>query len=198
MIILLILALIFIIGVVVFFYVRMGKLTKINEDLEKELDQSSEDLNAKDKTIGDYENTITEKKNKIQEDEEEISKLKTENEEIKQRLSDTIRDTNSTIDSLNIQLETKSNLLIKETKKNQKLEKAILKRDSELEKTIEKYENVISEKDQELEKANKKIHWLSTNQKAPSKEEIIAYDYQQKEVEKRSKKGHHERNMETN
>ena len=180
MIILLILALIFIIGVVVFFYVRMGKLTKINEDLEKELDQSSEDLNAKDKTIGDYENTITEKKNKIQEDEEEISKLKTEKEEIKQRLSDTIRDTNSTIDSLNIQLETKSNLLIKETKKNQKLEKAILKRDSE------------------LEKANKKIYWLSTNQKEPSKEEIIAYDYQQKEVEKRSKKGHHERNVEAN
>ena len=32
-----------------------------------------------------------------------------------------------------------------------------------------------------------KIQWLSNNQKAPTKEEIKAYDLQMKEVEKRIK-----------
>ena len=40
---------------------------------------------------------------------------------------------------------------------------------------------------QELERANQKIHWLKTNQKAPTKEEIIAYETRQKEVEKRQR-----------
>lgn len=41
---------------------------------------------------------------------------------------------------------------------------------------------------QDLERANQKITWLKTNQKAPTKEEIIAYETRQKEVEKRLKK----------
>lgn len=40
---------------------------------------------------------------------------------------------------------------------------------------------------QDLERANQKITWLKTNQKAPTKEEIIAYETQMKEVEKRQK-----------
>lgn len=39
----------------------------------------------------------------------------------------------------------------------------------------------------DLARANQKINWLSNNQKAPSKEEIQAYDLQMKEVEKRQK-----------
>lgn len=49
-----------------------------------------------------------------------------------------------------------------------------------LKATITKYEK-------ELERKENKIHWLKTNQKAPSKEEIIAYETRMKEVEKRIK-----------
>lgn len=38
-----------------------------------------------------------------------------------------------------------------------------------------------------LERANLKINWLQNNQKAPSKEEILAYETRMKEVEKRLK-----------
>jgi chromosome segregation ATPase len=47
----------------------------------------------------------------------------------------------------------------------------------------------INELKQDLERANQKITWLKTNQKAPTKEEIIAYETRQKEVEKRQKNG---------
>lgn len=40
---------------------------------------------------------------------------------------------------------------------------------------------------QDLERANQKITWLKTNQKAPTKEEILAYEMRMKEVEKRQK-----------
>ena len=43
----------------------------------------------------------------------------------------------------------------------------------------------INELKQDLERANQKITWLKTNQKAPTKEEIIAYETRMKEVEKR-------------
>lgn len=46
----------------------------------------------------------------------------------------------------------------------------------------------INELTKDLERANQKITWLKTNQKAPTKEEIIAYETQMKEVEKRLKK----------
>ena len=45
----------------------------------------------------------------------------------------------------------------------------------------------INELKQDLERANQKITWLKTNQKAPTKEEIIAYETMMKEVEKRQK-----------
>lgn len=45
----------------------------------------------------------------------------------------------------------------------------------------------INELKQDLERANQKITWLKTNQKAPTKEEIIAYETRMKEVEKRQK-----------
>lgn len=45
----------------------------------------------------------------------------------------------------------------------------------------------INELKQDLERANQKIVWLKNNQKAPTKEEIIAYETQMKKVEKRIK-----------
>ena len=47
----------------------------------------------------------------------------------------------------------------------------------------------INELTKDLERANQKITWLKTNQKAPTKEEIIAYETRQREVEKRQKNG---------
>ena len=48
---------------------------------------------------------------------------------------------------------------------------------------------------QELERANQKIHWLKTNQKAPTKEEIIAYETRMREQEKRNKHGRSNNNI---
>lgn len=45
----------------------------------------------------------------------------------------------------------------------------------------------INELTKDLERANQKITWLKTNQKAPTKEEILAYEMRMKEVEKRNK-----------
>ena len=49
------------------------------------------------------------------------------------------------------------------------------------------YTKEINKLRQELERANQKIHWLKINQKAPTKEEILAYEMRMKEVEKRQK-----------
>ena len=54
-----------------------------------------------------------------------------------------------------------------------------------LKATITKYENKIAKLEKELERANQKITWLKNNQKAPTKEEILAYEMRMKEVEKR-------------
>lgn len=45
----------------------------------------------------------------------------------------------------------------------------------------------INHLEKELDKANMRINWLKRNQKAPTKEEILAYEMQMKEVEKRQK-----------
>ena len=57
------------------------------------------------------------------------------------------------------------------------------------------YTKEINKLKQELEKANHKINWLKTNQKAPTKEEIIAYETRMKEVEKRLKDGRSDNNI---
>lgn len=54
-----------------------------------------------------------------------------------------------------------------------------------LKATITKHEKKIADLEKELERANQKINWLKTNQKAPTKEEILAYEMRMKEVEKR-------------
>ena len=75
---------------------------------------------------------------------------------------------------------------------NKVVEKELLRRKKAgaiggLKATITKHENKIAKLEQELERANQKINWLKTNQKAPTKEEILAYEMRMKEVEKRIK-----------
>ena len=47
----------------------------------------------------------------------------------------------------------------------------------------------------DLERANQRIIWLKNNQKAPTKEEIFAYEMRMKEVEKRQKNGKSNNNI---
>lgn len=73
---------------------------------------------------------------------------------------------------------------------NKVVEKELLRRKKAgaiggLKATITKHENKIAKLEKELERANQKIVWLKTNQKAPTKEEILAYEMRMKEVEKR-------------
>lgn len=75
---------------------------------------------------------------------------------------------------------------------NKVVEKELLRRKKAgaiggLKATITKHENKIAKLEKELERANQKINWLKTNQKAPTKEEILAYEMRMKEVEKRQK-----------
>lgn len=58
---------------------------------------------------------------------------------------------------------------------------------SKLNKEITDKEKTINDLGNELIKANNKIDWLQKSRRAPSVEEIKAYDYSFKEVEKRQK-----------
>lgn len=105
---------------------------------------------------------------------------------------------------LNKRIEVLTNELTKTKKRNNELRNTIAilyDQNVDYEKKLEKKEQQrrksagaigglkakLNELTIELEKANHKIHWLKTNQKAPTKEEIIAYETQMKEVEKRFK-----------
>ena len=57
------------------------------------------------------------------------------------------------------------------------------------------YKAKINEMKKDLERANQKIIWLKNNQKAPTKEEILAYEMRMKEVEKRQKNGKSNNNI---
>lgn len=198
MIVLIILALLFIAGVISFHCIRVKKIEKKHDE---EMDKLCDELDARDKTIADYETTITKKKNKLQEESEEISKLNTKIKEYKTKLSDTIKENNATIDGLNIQLETKSNLLIKESKKNIELEKKLKEKESKRiasegtisskKKKITNLENEIKELEEkhkkELMVKDNAIKFWKEKCKQPDVEELKAYDLQFKEVEKRIK-----------
>lgn len=64
-----------------------------------------------------------------------------------------------------------------------------------LKATITKQDNEIKNLHMEISKLEMKINWLKHNQKAPTKEEILAYEKQMKEVEKRLKDGRSNNNI---
>ena len=75
----------------------------------------------------------------------------------------------------------------KQLEKTELLRRKVAGKVGGLKATITKHENKIAKLEKDLERANQKITWLKTNQKAPTKEEIIAYETRQREVEKRQK-----------
>ena len=124
---------------------------------------------------------------------EEIEKLKANSKEKDNLL--VLR--NKRIDSCNeeiIDLKRRNNELRKAMqelgKENKKLYEKLQEKETARRKNagaIGGLKAKINELKQDLERANQKITWLKTNQKAPTKEEIIAYEMRMKEVEKRQK-----------
>lgn len=132
--------------------------------LEKELRDEIEKLKANSK---EKDNLLVLRNKRIDSCNEEIIDLKRRNDEIRR----------------NMQEMGKENKKIHE--KLQEKEKARRKNAG----AIGGLKAKINELTKDLERANQKITWLKTNQKAPTKEEIIAYETRMKEVEKRQKNG---------
>ena len=94
-------------------------------------------------------------------------------------------DYSKTIDELRSVIETQN-------KENEKLQEKVKEKELARRKNAGAIGGLKAENNklkQDLERANQKITWLKTNQKAPTKEEIIAYETRQREVEKRQKNG---------
>lgn len=130
--------------------------------LEKELREEIEKLKTNSK---EKDNLLVLRNKRIDSCNEEIIDLKRRNDEIRR----------------NMQELGKENKKIHE--KLQEKEKARRKNAG----AIGGLKAKINELKIDLERANQKINWLSNNQKAPTKEEILAYEMRMKEVEKRQK-----------
>lgn len=173
----------------------------LDKNHKKELDDLLDEIYSRDTKIQEHEKTIVSKKSKLAEENEEIANLISELKNLKEKLSSTIKENNSKIDNLTLQLDTKDKLLIKESKKNIELLNKLKEKDnkriasvgtiSSKQKKIDNLEKKINEliekHKQELKKKDRAIEFLKTHRRAPSEEEIKAYDFQFKEVEKRIK-----------
>lgn len=174
-------------------YVRNYKNHQVEEEIrDLEIAELNERIKYYKKQINDLTN------DKIGYD--DILKIKDSKiTDLKEKLSNTIREFNSKFDDLSIQLETKDTLLVKESKKVIDLEKKLKEKESKRiasvgtinskQKKIDNLEKEIIKLKElhktELAKKNETIAFLKTHRRAPSEEEIKAYDYQFKEVEKR-------------
>lgn len=128
--------------------------------LEKELREEIEKLKANSK---EKDNLLVLRNKRIDSCNEEIIDLKRRNDEIRRNMQE----------------------MGKETKK---LQEKLQEKEKARRKNAGAIGGLKAENNklkQDLERANQKITWLKTNQKAPTKEEIIAYETRQREVEKR-------------
>jgi len=144
-----ILLILVIIGLIAFNVYNRGLLNKEHLD---ELNNLYDEIFSRDEKIKNYEETITLKKTKLEKESEEILNLNNEMKDLKEKLSLTIKENNSKIDSLNIQLETKDNLLVKENKKTQKLEKQVISLEKKLERQVTITEKKQTEIDELIQK----------------------------------------------
>lgn len=130
--------------------------------LEKELREEIEKLKANSK---EKDNLLALRNQRIDVLNQEITDLKQRNDELRRNLNTTM-------------------------KENDKLQEKVEEKEKARRKNagaIGGLKAKINELTKDLERANQKITWLKTNQKAPTKEEIIAYETRMKEVEKRQK-----------
>ena len=130
--------------------------------LEKELREEIEKLKANSK---EKDNLLVLRNKRIDSCNEEIIDLKRRNDEIRRNMQEM-------------------------GKESKKLQEKLQEKEKARRKNAGAIGGLKAENNklkQDLERANQKITWLKTNQKAPTKEEIIAYETRQKEVEKRQK-----------
>lgn len=146
-------------------YIRDYKDNKnlLGENLkEKELNDRIDQLRGLAKEQSDL---LVLRNNRIDNCNQEITDLRKRNDELRRNLNTTM-------------------------KENEKLQEKVKEKEKARRKNagaIGGLKAKINELTKDLERANQKITWLKTNQKAPTKEEIIAYETRMKEVEKRQK-----------
>ncbi len=181
-----------IIGMIAFYIWKTGLM---NEEHFNEVQDLLNEIHARDSKIIDYEETIKAKKTKLEEENEEMASLNETIKELKEQYSSAVKEYNSKIDNLSMQLEIKNNLLIKESKKLAVTEESRRKSagavggltakvnalSKELDQTIKDRNKAV----EELQKAKYTIDFYKKHRKSPDIEKIKAYDFQFKEVEKR-------------
>ena len=154
-------------------YVRDYK-DNIDNDLisEQRLIEANNRIERLENVIKEYEYVIKEKNKQLEHFEVKI-------EDLKDKLSKAKQDYNDLLLSF-----TKINANYDELKEKIQ-EKELLRRKCAGQVGGLKAKISVLKKD--LARAKQKINWLSNNQKAPTKEEIQAYETRMKEVEKRQK-----------
>ena len=152
-----------------------------------------------------YEGTI-----KALQDEKERLTKKVNEEMLNKKFIEQEKD--NLISRLNTRIDVLGNNLTKSNKRNDELRNTIAilyEQNEDLEAKLNETEKArrktagkvgglkatITKLEKEMERKEQKIHWLKTNQKAPTKEEIIAYETRMREVEKRNKHGRTNNNI---
>ena len=154
-----------------------------------------DEIHARDTKIKKYEKVIKEKKLNLNEDTSKIETLLEEISRLKNELSTTIKDNNTKYDTLKIEFEIKNNLLMKEQKKNCELQKKLKEKEHQRrlnasaiggkQKKMASLEKEMELLKEELRIKENTINFYKSRQKEPTIEEIKAYEYSRKEVEKR-------------
>jgi len=181
-------------------YLIYKVLDRRNNNEKKDL---YDEIHARDMKIKQYEKTIKSKKENITEDVNTIETLRNEIDRLNKELSTEKKDNKVKYDTLKIEYEIKNNLLIKEQQKTIDLTKQLedkehqrrqnasaiggkQKKITNLEKKIKSLEE---RHNQELDMKDRTIEFYKNKVKAPTLEEIKAYENGDKEVLKRMKNG---------
>ena len=177
------------------------KYMVLNKEHQKMIDEHLDDIFEREKSKELLRQKIDRKNIEISKKEETINDLKKVQDNLKNEISSTIKECNLKIDSLMIQLETKDKLLIKESKKVQELENTLKEKNNKRianigiitskQKKINNLENQIKKLKEnqkiELDKKDDVIKFYKSKIPEPTIEELKAYDYSRREVEKRKK-----------
>lgn len=159
----------------------------LEDKYQKKIDDLQDKIDSKENTIDQRDKTIESSQNKNSELEEEIVHLKKSLTEAKEKLSSTIQERNRKVEELTLELQTKSNLLIKEQKKNKELnnerishlgtisakEKKIINLENEMQNISEKHK-------EELAKKDYTINFYKKHLRAPTLKELKDYQFRRK------------------
>ena len=120
---------------------------------------------------------------KVKELNEQINRLEEKNRQLREENKSFLKYTEELKED-----KSKMILALKELNEEIDAERQCYKDNSDIQATTLKRLNLANEKlKEENKRLNHKVDWLKDNMRAPSKEEIIAYDRGYKEVERRQK-----------